>query len=177
MKDDRYNQCYMKMAEAAAELSYANRAKVGCVIVSEKGQIISHGWNGMPTGFDNCCENAECQCQWIHGCQYTGEQKDVKNPDINFCIKAADGKPCNKLKLITKDEVLHAESNAIAKCAKNSDAGNTHGASVYVTLSPCLECAKLMIQAGIRNVYYRTLYRNVKGIDLLIKTGIKVQQI
>lgn len=173
-KQEKYNKCYLDMAEVVSRLSHGERAKVGCIIVSKDGQIISHGWNGMPTGFDNRCETAECSCTWKHGCQYKAEK--IENPDIEFCIKASDGYPCDKLKLITKAEVLHAESNAIAKCAKFGNA-STKDASLYVTMSPCLECSKLIIQSGISKVFYKEKYRNTEGIDLLKQVGIEVIQI
>ena len=128
------------MADDFGQLSHAVRAKVGCVIVSDKGQIISQGYNGTPSGRDNSCE-------------YVGE----------------DGE------LHTKAEVLHAESNAITKCAKWGS--TTDGATMYVTLSPCLECSKLIIQSGIRRVVYKNLYRNGEGLKLLSDLGIKVEKI
>ena len=94
---------YIKMAEVLSTMSYAKRAKVGCLIVNPGGQIVSHGYNGTPGGFDNTCEEND----------------------------------------VTKPEVLHAESNAISKCAKWG--GSTDGATLYVTLSPCFECAKFII--------------------------------
>ena len=134
-KQHRYDKAYMKMSQAFAELSYAERAKVGCVIVSPDGQIISQGYNGMPSGMDNCCEHEE------------------------------DGK------LVSNKEVLHAESNAITKCAKWG--GRTDGATIYVTLSPCIDCGKLIIQAGIRRVVYGDAYRNTDGLKLLSKAGVE----
>ncbi|EJW93345.1 cytidine/deoxycytidylate deaminase family protein, partial [gut metagenome] len=116
-KQRRYDIVYMKMAKAFAELSYAERAKVGCVIVSPDGQIISQGYNGMPSGMNNCCEHFD-----EHG------------------------------NLVSNKEVLHAESNAITKCAKYG--GRTDGSTIYITLSPCIECAKLIIQSGIKRVVY-----------------------
>lgn len=136
-KQYRYDRAYMKMAKAFSELSQAVRAKVGCVIVSPEGQIISQGYNGMPAGMDNCCEHDE------------------------------DGK------LVSNKEVLHAESNAITKCAKWG--GKTDGATIYITLSPCIDCAKLIIQAGITRVVYGEEYRNTEGIDLLKKVGVNVE--
>ena len=138
-KQNRYDRAYMKMAQAFAELSYAERAKVGCVIVSPDGQIISQGYNGMPSGMDNCCEHEE------------------------------DGK------LVSNKEVLHAESNAITKCARWGS--STEGCTIYITLSPCVECAKLIIQAGIRRVVYGERYRNTEGIELLERANIIVEQI
>ena len=134
------DKVYMEMAKTLSKLSYAERNKVGCIIVSPKGQIISQGFNGTPTGYDNCCE-------------YIDESG----------------------KLVTMHEVLHAESNAIAKCAKWLS--STEDATLYVTLSPCFECAKLIIQAGIKRVCYNELYRNTEGLDFLKKNGLQVDQI
>ena len=136
----QYDKVYMRMAKTLSELSYAERNKVGCIIVSPKGQIISQGYNGTPTGYDNCCE-------------YTDENGN----------------------LITKKEVLHAESNAISKCAKWLS--STEDATLYVTLSPCFECAKVIIQAGIKRVCYNELYRNTEGLEFLKKNGIQIDQI
>ena len=111
-RQEEKDRAYMAMADDFGQLSHAVRAKVGCVIVSDKGQIISQGYNGTPSGRDNSCE-------------YVGD----------------DGE------LHTKAEVLHAESNAITKCAKWGS--TTDGATMYVTLSPCLECSKLIILSGI----------------------------
>ena len=123
---------YIKMAEALSTMSYAKRAKVGCLIVNPGGQIVSHGYNGTPGGFDNTCEEND----------------------------------------VTKPEVLHAESNAISKCAKWG--GSTDGATLYVTLSPCFECAKFIIQSGIKRVVYKEEYRDLSGIALLKKANIEV---
>lgn len=139
-RQEDYDKAYMAMADDFGQLSHAVRAKVGCVIVSDKGQIISQGYNGTPSGRDNSCE-------------YVGD----------------DGE------LHTKAEVLHAESNAITKCAKWGS--TTDGATMYVTLSPCLECSKLIIQSGIRRVIYKNLYRNGEGLKLLSDLGIKVEKI
>ena len=136
----QYDKVYMRMAKILSELSYAERNKVGCLIVSPKGQIISQGYNGTPTGYDNCCE-------------YHDENGN----------------------LVTKKEVLHAESNAISKCAKWLS--STEDATLYVTLSPCFECAKVIIQAGIKRVCYNELYRNTEGLEFLKKNGIQIEQI
>ena len=129
------------MAENLSSLSTAKRRKVGCLIV--KGtQIISEGYNGTPTGFDNCCE-------------YTDDVDEM----------------------YTKPEVLHAESNAITKLARSTN--SSEGATMYVTCSPCFDCAKLIIQAGISKVIYRNLYtsRNcMEALALLTKAGITVVQ-
>lgn len=139
-RQEEKDSAYMAMAEDFGRLSHAVRAKVGCVIVSDKGQIISQGYNGTPSGRDNVCE-------------YMGD----------------DGE------LHTKEEVLHAESNAITKCAKWGS--STDGATMYVTLSPCMECSKLIIQSGIRRVVYKNLYRNGDGLSLLSDLGIKVEKL
>lgn len=136
----QYDRAYMKMAYAMSELSYAIRNKVGCIIVSKEGQVISQGFNGTPSGYDNCCE-------------YTDENGN----------------------LVTKKEVLHAESNAISKCAKQIS--TTENATLYVTLSPCFDCAKIIIQSGIKRVCYCELYRDDSGLKFLEENGIKTDHI
>lgn len=175
MTEDRkkeYDKTYMRMASELAKLSYATRSKVGCLIVSEDGQIVSQGYNGMPHGMDNCCEDKVYN--YVPG-------KDCKRPDS--CTKGKDGtcKGClfseqsTSYTLITKPEVLHAESNAISKCAKWNS--STDGATCYVTLSPCVECSKLMIQSGIKRVVYKDIYRNLEGISMLKSAGVLTEQI
>lgn len=124
---------YMRMANIWAENSYCERRKVGALIVKDK-MIISDGYNGTPSGFENVCENE-------------------------------DG--------FTKPYVLHAEANAITKIARSNN--NSDGATLYVTASPCIECAKLIIQAGIKRVVYGEKYRLTDGIDLLERAGITVE--
>lgn len=134
-----YDIAYMNMANCLRPLSFAKRSQVGCLIVSDEGQIISQGYNGMPKGMSNICE-----------------------------IEVGG-------KLVTKDEVLHAESNAISKCAKFTS--STNNATCYVTLSPCIQCSKLIVQSGIKRVVYLNEYRDLSGVELLIKCGVKVQQL
>lgn len=134
---------YMKTAETFAECSTAKRLHVGAVIVKDD-RIISIGYNGMPTGWDNNCE-------------------DIK---INY-----DG----QYELKTKPEVLHAETNAIAKLAKSTESG--FDATMFITHSPCLDCAKLVYQSGINTVYYRNIYRDETGIQFLEKAGVKIGKI
>lgn len=178
----QYDQTYMRMAQNMGHLSYAIRNKVGCIIVSKEGQIISQGFNGTPSGYDNCCEDIKCNCKWVHGCTY--KAKPIEEVlDHAFCTQAlhglgeADkpGYPCQYLELTTKPEVLHAESNAISKCAKWHS--STEGATIYVTLSPCFECSKLIIQSGIKRVCYLEEYRDARGIEFLKKNGIIVDKI
>ncbi len=122
---------YMRMANIWAENSYCERRKVGALIVKDK-MIISDGYNGTPSGFENVCENEEG---------------------------------------FTKPYVLHAEANAITKIARSNN--NSNGATMYVTASPCIECAKLIIQSGIKRVVYGEKYRLTDGIDLLERAGIE----
>ena len=126
---------YLRMAHIWAENSYCTRRQVGALIVKDK-MIISDGYNGTPSGFENVCE------------------------DENG---------------ITKPYVLHAEANAITKVAKSGNSSD--GSTLYVTASPCIECAKLIIQAGIRRVVYRDEYRLTDGIDLLRRAGIEVEKV
>lgn len=139
-RQHEFDVAYMKMAIAMSELSYAQRKKVGCIIVSAEDQVISQGFNGTPSGMDNCCEET-----------------------------LPDGT------LKTLPWVLHAEANAISKCAKYGS--TTKGATVYVTLSPCIECSKLIIQAEIERVVYLEDYRDNSGPNLLRKCGIIVEKL
>ena len=126
---------YLRMAAIWAENSYCQRRKVGALVVKEK-MIISDGYNGTPSGFENVCEDA-------HG--------------------------------VTHPYVLHAEANAITKLARSGN--NSDQATLYVTASPCIECAKLIIQAGIRRVVYAEQYRLTVGIDLLRRAGVEVEHL
>lgn len=123
---------YLRMARIWAENSYCKRRKVGALVVKDK-IIISDGYNGTPSGFENVCED-----------------------DNN----------------LTKPYVLHAEANAITKLARSSN--NSDGATLYVTASPCIECSKLIIQAGIKRVVYGEQYRLTDGLDLLRRAGVEV---
>ena len=160
----RIESVYMQNAYQFAELSYANRRKVGCVIVKDK-QVISFGYNGTPHGFDNECEQTDTRY--------------YENPDIAVDLMEqgyeCNNGVCHKQGAITKPEVLHAESNAIMKVAKSTM--SCDGAELYTTTCPCFGCAKLIIQAGISKVYYTETYRDMGGIALLTKAGIIVEQI
>ena len=102
-----YDKTYLKMAKVLSQLSYANRNKVGALIVSEKGQIIAQGWNGTPSGMDNCCEEVKCDCNWIHGCRKNSKPIE-KVLSVEHC------KDCNHASLTTKQEVLHADWHELA---------------------------------------------------------------
>ena len=125
---------YLRMASIWAENSYCVRRKVGAILVKDK-MIISDGFNGTPSGFENVCEENDT----------------------------------------TKPYVLHAEANAITKVARSNNSSD--GATLYITASPCLECAKLIIQSGIKRVVYNELYRISDGIDLLRRAGVEVDQV
>ena len=138
----------MDWAHRAAELSYAQRLKVGAVIVKDD-TVISYGYNGMPAGWDNNCE--------MH--------PKVVDPNTYEIVEKKDI-------LVTRPEVLHAESNAIAKLAKSNNSGL--GADLFVTHSPCIHCAKLIYQSGIRRVYYGEDYRDDAGTRFLKNSGVEV---
>jgi len=139
----KHIEAYMKTAEVFAECSTATRLHVGAIIVKDE-RIISIGYNGTPSGWDNNCE-------------------DIKiNNDGDYVT-------------VTKHEVLHAETNAIAKLAKFDGSGS--GSVLFVTHAPCLDCAKLVFQSGISSVYYRNSYRNNDGVDFLAKAGLIIWQI
>lgn len=151
---------YMQTAYQFAKLSYASRRKVGCVIVKDK-QLISFGYNGMPHGFENNCEEEQIRYYENPDHAITLEEKGYK----------CDNGCCSKT--VTRREVLHAESNAIMKVAKSTM--SCEGAELYTTTCPCFDCAKLIIQAGISKVYYCEDYRDMSGVELLGTAGIEVQ--
>ena len=140
---EKLKRAYMKTAETFAELSYARRLHVGAIVVKDD-RIISIGYNGMPAGWDNNCENV------------------IQHSDDTTSLK-------------TKPEVLHAETNAIAKLAKSNESGL--GATMFITHAPCLDCAKLIYQSGISSVLYRDTYRDTSGITFLEKSGIIVEKL
>ena len=134
-KQLKYDRAYLRLAASWAGLSHCNRKKVGAIIVKD-GMIISDGYNGTPSGFDNCCENDLGETHWY---------------------------------------VLHAEANAILKVAKSTN--NCSGATLYLTLSPCKDCSKLVIQSGIKRVVFQHGYKDPEGINFLEEAGIEIEQI
>ena len=148
---------YLRMARIWSENSYAIRRKVGCLIVKDR-MIISDGYNGTPSGFENVCEDAICQ-----------------KPNDPYCPGGPECFNCEFVKLKTKPYVLHAEANAISKLAKSLN--NSEGATLYVTDEPCLECSKMIIQAGIKRVVFWRDYPSHDGVQLLLRAGIKIDQI
>ena len=135
LKQKQYDTAYLKMAMEWSKLSYCKRKQVGALIVKDR-MIISDGYNGTPSGFENCCEDTEGLTQWY---------------------------------------VLHAEANAILKVAKSTQ--SCENATLYITLSPCKECSKLIHQAGIKRVVFVDGYRDTSGIDFLKSAGVEVEQI
>jgi dCMP deaminase len=158
----RLLQAYMKTAETFAELSHARRLHVGAIVVKDD-RIISIGYNGMPAGWDNDCEYRE---YLYHGHSFGENAADY------FDQTDEDGK---MYRLRTKPEVLHAETNAIAKLARSNESGLD--ADLFVTHAPCLDCAKLIYQAGIRRVWFGTSYRDDAGVDFLVHSGVEVTQV
>jgi len=134
-KQRRYDMAYLRMAKTWAELSHCDRKQVGAIIVKD-GMIISDGFNGTPSGFDNCCESENGETHWY---------------------------------------VLHAEANAILKVAKSTH--NCQEATLYLTLSPCKECSKLVVQSGIKRVVYADAYKDISGLNFLEEAGIETEQI
>ena len=146
---EKFIRLYMDWATRLAELSHARRLHVGAVVVKDD-TVISYGYNGMPAGWDNNCED----------------------PVLKKVGVAPDGHDLVELELKTKPEVLHAESNAIAKLAKSPNSGL--GADIFITHAPCIECAKLIFQSGIGRVYYGHQYRDDHGIEFLKKSNVEV---
>lgn len=134
-KQLRYDKAYLRMAAVWGALSHCERKQVGALIV-KNSMIISDGYNGTPTGFDNNCEDEDKKTQWY---------------------------------------VLHAEANAIMKVAKSTN--NSNGATLYITLSPCRECSKLVLQSGIKRVVYLNAYKDDSGLKFLEKAGVEIEHI
>jgi len=135
LKKQRYDSAYIKMAVEWSRLSHCERKQVGAIIVKD-GMIIADGYNGTPSGFENCCENSDGETHWY---------------------------------------VLHAEANAILKLARSNN--SAEGATLYITLSPCRDCSKLIHQAGIVRVVYRDEYKDTSGLDFLKSADVEVEQI
>jgi dCMP deaminase len=157
---DKFIDFYMKIAESTSQLSSAVRLKVGSVIV-KGNSIISYGYNGTPTGWDNNCEYREYPPRFGIG---NGEYNDFGYDMIDEDDKT--------YRLKTKPEVLHSEANAILKVARSTE--SSEGATLFCTHAPCIDCAKLIYQAGISTVYYRDQYRSRDGIEFLEKSNIPV---
>ena len=162
----------MKVAETFAELSSARRLHVGAIVVKED-RIISIGYNGMPAGWDNNCEDKEYMDQTAGGWLSPEEIKE-QWPWSEQQLPKTEDLPWLRYRLKTKSEVLHAETNAIAKLAKSTESGM--GATMFITHAPCLDCAKLIYQSGINHVLYRNSYRSDDGIKFLEKASVWVEK-
>lgn len=159
---------FMKVAELTATLSYAKRLQVGAVIV-KGNQTIGTGYNGMPTDWENSCEDRV----WDNGAGgwVSPEEFEAMFPYEDWHEEAGRNV---RYGLRTKPEVLHAESNALMKVAQSTE--SSLGATLFCTHAPCIDCAKLIYQAGIETVYYKETYRNDDGLNFLRKSGINVHQ-
>jgi len=157
---------YMNIADLTSKLSYAKRLKVGAVIVKDH-KILSTGYNGTPTGWDNDCEDKI----WDKGAGgwLSPEEIEAQYPHEEY---HPDAQRMVRYKLKTKLEVLHAESNSIAKVSKSTESSD--GATLFCTHAPCIECAKLIFQSGINSVFYRDQYRDESGVDFLKQGGVNV---
>ena len=148
----KFVDAHMKAAEVYAQLSSAKRLQVGCVVVKDN-TIIGIGYNGMPAGWTNDCEEVV--------------DVDPSDPRYDFNNFTKE--------LKTKPEVMHAETNSLAKIARSTN--SSEGAALFVTHAPCLDCAKIIHQAGINSVYYRNTYRSTDGIEFLEKCNINVKKV
>lgn len=164
-------KAHMATARNYAELSHARRLHVGAIVVKDD-RIISIGYNGMPAGWDNNCEDYE----WCTaGGWLSPEEIEAGWPYEGHYLDATGNTVKGRYRLKTKPEVLHAESNAIAKLAKSNESGL--GADLFVTHAPCIDCAKLILQSGIRRVYFGTQYRDDHGVKFLQQSGITVTKV
>ena len=152
---------YLRMARIWSENSYAIRRQVGCLIVKDR-MIISDGYNGTPAGFENVCED-------VIACNRPGSLDCGDSLESEMCLH------CEFAQLKTKPYVLHAEANALSKLARSGN--NSEGATLYVTDEPCLDCAKMVIQAGIKRVVFWREYHTHEGTQLLLRAKIQIEQI
>lgn len=143
----------MDITERISQMSHARRLQVGSVLV-QNDSIISYGWNGMPSGWDNNCE----------------DEIEERQP-----ISAVRGAYTIKTTLKTKPEVLHAEANCLMKVAKTTN--SSLGSTLYITHAPCIGCAKLIHQSGVKTVYYKHIYRNEDGVEFLKNCKIEVTKV
>jgi dCMP deaminase len=153
---NKFDNAHMIVAETYAKLSSAKRLQVGAV-VEKDNRIISIGYNGTPSGWDNNCEN------------------EIKEDHSYVIDMGGPWHTMSTIKYETKKEVIHAEMNAIGKLAQSNESGL--GATMYITHAPCFDCAKLIHIAGIKKVFYRNSYRNTEGIEFLNKCNIEVEKI
>jgi dCMP deaminase len=165
----KFKKLYSNIAQEVAKMSHARRLQVGAVVVKDD-RVISMGYNGMPAGWDNNCEDKV----WDSG---AGGWLDPDEFDAKYPFEGYHPEAQRDVRygLKTKPEVLHAETNAIAKLARSTESGLD--ADIFITHAPCLDCAKLIYQAGIRRVFFGTNYRDHSGVDFLKASGIQVTQV
>ena len=167
----KISQAHMATAHIYAQLSHARRLKVGAIAVKD-GRIISIGYNGMPAGWDNNCEDKE----W-----WDTDLEDLHPDEVNTMYphygehQVGEWIQNGRYRLRTKPEVLHAESNCIAKLARSNESGLD--ADLFVTHAPCIDCAKLIFQSGFKRVFFGAAYRDDSGIRFLKNSGVAVEQI
>ena len=159
---DKFIPMYMTIAETVAQQSSAKRLQVGAIVVKED-RIISIGYNGMPAGWTNLCEDTIFVLD-----------EEVMGTDM-VALGYTRSQNGNWFKTVTKEEVIHAEANAIAKLARSTEAGD--GSTMFLTHAPCIQCAKQIYTAGIKSVYYRNSYRDTSGIDFLTTRQVEVKQV
>ena len=152
---DKWQSAYIDVAERFASLSTARKLKVGCIAVKDN-RVLSIGYNGMPSGWDNNCEH-EHKAYWMTG------ESTPEDIELGMVL------------LKTKPEVIHAEMNCLAKLAASNESGK--GAELYISHAPCMECAKMIYASGISKVYWRTEYRDIAGVNFLRECGLGVEQI
>jgi dCMP deaminase len=162
---EKFIDAYMKTASVFAELSTATKLKVGAIVVKDN-RIISIGYNGTPAGWDNICEDKVYPDALLGDFEQHPDEFEKQFPFTD---------EHGRYQLKTKPEVMHAERNALDKLAKGTDGGN--GAYMFITHAPCLECAKSIFGAGIKEVFYKSEYRTVDGLNFLNRCDIKVTKV
>lgn len=168
----KYIKAHMKTADNYASLSTARRLQVGAIVVKDD-RIISIGYNGMPAGWDNNCEDKE----WMGdaGGWLSPEEIEAGWPFEGIYLDTNGNEMQGRYRLKTKPEVLHAEANAIAKVARSPE--SAEGSVMFVTHAPCMECAKLIYQSGIKQVFWRHNYRSEDGLNFLRQAGVTTNKV
>jgi dCMP deaminase len=168
--NQKFIDYYMRIADITAELSYAKRLQVGALIVKEH-KILATGYNGTPAGWDNNCEDVE----WCSAGGWLDPEEIIEGWPYEGTYLDRDGNEMqNRYRLKTKPEVLHAEMNSLMKVTRSTE--SSEGATLFCTHAPCMDCAKAIYQAGIKQVVYREKYRSTSGINFLEACGINVME-
>jgi dCMP deaminase len=168
---EKYVSLYMDIAARISQMSFADRLKVGSILVKDN-RILSYGWNGTPSGWDNSCEDKE----WCSaGGWLSPEEIEEMWPYEGTYIDDDGNEMRGRYRLKTKPQVLHAERNALDKVAASNE--SSKNSWMFTTHSPCLECAKSIYSSGITRVHYKDHYRTDEGVIFLEKCGVEVKQI